>query len=183
MVRTACPLVFVCMLAASSVAAQEQVLPVQALVLPAEAGSYEILPPKGGSYGNLRAGSYEILAQSPPQSPPVASTFRWKPTLEAKPTRPTALVPLYAGFATLQALDYASTTSALQSGNAREANPMMKGIVGNRAAFVAAKAAATAGVIYAGEKMWKKNRVAAVIFVAALNGAMTAVVARNYSVR
>jgi len=60
---------------------------------------------------------------------------------------------------------------------------MMSGIVGNRAAFVAVKAAATAGVIYAGERMWKKNRVAAVIFVAALNGAMTAVVARNYSVR
>jgi len=169
MVRTACPLVFVCMLAASPVAAQEQGLPVQALLLPAEAGSY----------GNLPAGSSALLAQSPP----VASTFKWKPTLDAKPARPTALVPLYAGFATLQALDYASTTSALQSGNAREANPMMKGIVGNRAAFVAVKAAATAGVIYAGEKMWKKNRVAAVIFVAALNGAMTAVVARNYSVR
>ena len=153
MVRTACPLVFVCMLAASSVAAQEQVLPVEALVLPAKAASYEI------------------------PSTPVPSAFT------RKPTRPTALVPLYAGFATLQALDYASTTSALQSGNAREANPMMKGIVGNRAAFVAVKAAATAGVIYAGEKMWKKNRVAAVIFVAALNGAMTAVVARNYSVR
>jgi len=153
MVRITCPLVFVCALAAVPVAAQEQVAPIEALVLPAEAGSYElqVLPAKAGS--------------------------------RRKSTRPAALVPLYASFGALQALDYASTTRALQSGNAREANPMMSGIVGNRAAFVAVKAAATAGVIYAGERMWKKNRVAAVIFVAALNGAMTAVVARNYSVR
>jgi len=92
-------------------------------------------------------------------------------------------VPLYAGFATLQALDYASTTRALASGGAHEANPMMRSIVNSPPAFIAVKAAATAGVIVAGERMWKKNRVAAVIFVAAMNGAMTAVVARNYSVR
>jgi hypothetical protein len=35
----------------------------------------------------------------------------------------------------------------------------------------------------AGERIWKKSRVAAVIFVAAANGAVAAIVARNYSVR
>jgi hypothetical protein len=97
--------------------------------------------------------------------------------------RPSALIPLYASFATLQALDYASTTRALESGRGTEANPVMRSIVKSPPAFIAVKAAATAGVIVAGEKMWRKNRVAAVIFVAAANGAVAAIVARNYSVR
>ena len=97
--------------------------------------------------------------------------------------RPAALAPLYVSVATLQALDYASTTRALSSGAGVEANPMMRSIVGNRAAFMAVKVAATAGVILAGEKMWKKNRVAAVILVAALNGALAPIVAHNYAIR
>jgi hypothetical protein len=117
------------------------------------------------------------LVASDSQPTLVASAFR------RKDARPAALIPLYASFATLQALDYASTTRALASGAGTEANPMMRSIVGNRAAFIAVKAGAAAGVIFAGEKMWKKNRVAAVIFVAAANGAVAAIVARNYSVR
>jgi hypothetical protein len=49
-------------------------------------------------------------------------------------------------------------------------------------ASIAAKAAATAGVIVAGEKMWKGNRVCAVLFVTGMNVAMGAVVAHNDSV-
>jgi hypothetical protein len=45
------------------------------------------------------------------------------------------------------------------------------------------KVGATAGVILAGEKMWKKNRVAAVVLVAALNGALATLVAHNYAIR
>ena len=59
----------------------------------------------------------------------------------------------------------------------------MRSIVNSPPAFIAVKVAATAGAILAGERMWKKNRVAAVIFVAAANGAVAAIVARNYSVR
>jgi hypothetical protein len=44
------------------------------------------------------------------------------------------------------------------------------------------KVAAAAGVILAGEKMWKEHRVAAVVFVAAMNGALAAIVARNYAI-
>ena len=195
MIRIAGPMIFTCALAAAPLAAQEQ-----EQVLPAEAGSYGIgqatLLADAGSYGvgaaiPLADSGSAVLPTIPVTSPAasVASPFRRKfdverrPPFERTPARPTALVPLYAGFATLQALDYASTTRALAGGNAREPNPMMGGIVGNRAAFVAVKAAAATAVICAGEKMWKKNRVAAVIFVAALNGAMTAVVARNYAVR
>ena len=59
----------------------------------------------------------------------------------------------------------------------------MRSIVNSPSAFIAVKVAATAGVILAGERIWKKSRVAAVIFVAAANGAVAAIVARNYSVR
>jgi hypothetical protein len=93
------------------------------------------------------------------------------------------LPPLYTSFAALQGLDYVSTRRALASGAAREANPMMGAIVKNRPAFIAVKAAATAGMIVAGEKMWKKNRVAAVLFVAGANAAVAAVVVRNYRIR
>src|SRR6185312_1858404 len=40
-----------------------------------------------------------------------------------EPGRPAALVPMYASFVTLQALDFVSTTRALSSPNAYEANP------------------------------------------------------------
>jgi hypothetical protein len=38
-------------------------------------------------------------------------------------------------------------------------------------------------VIWASEKMWKKNRKAAVIFTALVNAGMAAVVANNYRVK
>jgi hypothetical protein len=83
----------------------------------------------------------------------------------------------------LQALDYHSTRRALADGSAREANPLMRSIVNNPPAFIAVKAAATAGVIVLGERMWKKSRVGAVLFVAGTTAAMAVVVGRNYAVR
>lgn len=96
--------------------------------------------------------------------------------------RPGALIPLYVSFGVLQVLDSHSTTRALQLG-AVEANPVMKGVAGNQAAMLAVKGVGTAGVIYATEKMWKKNRAAAVVFMVASNSAMAWVVQRNYQVR
>ncbi len=94
-------------------------------------------------------------------------------------SRPGALVPLYASFATLQVLDAHSTSRALDRG-AVEANPVMKGLAGNPTALLAVKAAGTAGVIFVSEKMWKKNRAAAVFFMVAANSAMAWVVQNNY---
>src|SRR4051812_28448673 len=54
-----------------------------------------------------------------------------------QPKRPSALVPMYASLSTLQALDFVTTMRALSAGTAYEANPVMRGVVGNRAAFVA----------------------------------------------
>jgi Domain of unknown function (DUF5658) len=96
-------------------------------------------------------------------------------------SRPMALAPLYASFASLQAFDVYSTQRALSNG-AHEANPMMKTVVGNPAVFWTVKAAATVAPMMAAERLWKTNRVAAIAVMVASNGVMAAVAAHNASV-
>ena len=96
--------------------------------------------------------------------------------------RPAAMVPLYSGFAAMQALDYVTTTRALSSGAGSEANPLMAPVAGNPAAFLALKAGSVVGVVWAGEKLWKKNRVGAVVFMVAMDSAMATIAAHNYSI-
>ena len=74
-----------------------------------------------------------------------------------------------------------STSRALANG-AVEANPAMSGLTGNSAAILAVKAAGTAGLILASEKIRKKNKTAAVVLMVATNSAMAWVVAHNYQV-
>lgn len=95
--------------------------------------------------------------------------------------RPSLLPALYATTVALQALDAHSTMSALNRG-AREANPLMKGVAGHSGALLAVKAGAAAGTIYFAEKLWRRNRVAAVVLMVAVNGVTAAVVAHNYRV-
>ena len=96
--------------------------------------------------------------------------------LSQTPRRPLALAALYGTYGTLQALDVVTTRRALAAG-ARERNPVMQG--GSMGTMVAVKAAAGLSTIYFTERLWKKNRVGAVIVMAALNGATAAIVARN----
>jgi hypothetical protein len=119
-------------------------------------------------------------AEPVPEAVPVFSPAA--SVTSAPQQRPRLLVPMYVSFAVLQGLDYSSTTGALRSGAGREANPLMRPIVGNRPAFIAVKAATTVGTIWAAEKLWKKNRAATVVLMAVMNGAIGAVVAHNMSV-
>jgi len=96
--------------------------------------------------------------------------------------RPASLVPLYASFAGLEALDIQSTYRALRTPGARESNPVARTMVHSPAALTAMKLATTASFVIATEKMWKKHRVAAVAFAAAGNAAMAAIVAHNYKI-
>lgn len=96
--------------------------------------------------------------------------------------RPAALVPLYASFAGLEVLDIQSTYRALNMPGAREANPVARTMVGSPAALTAMKVATTASFVLASEKIWKKHRVAAVVFATAGNAAMAAIVAHNYRI-
>jgi hypothetical protein len=95
--------------------------------------------------------------------------------------RPALLPAMYAATIALQAMDAHSTMKAIGNG-ATEANPMMKGVVGNHGALLAVKAGAAAGTIYFAERLWRRNRVAAVVLMAAVNGATAAIVAHNYKV-
>ena len=97
--------------------------------------------------------------------------------------RPAALVPMYASFATLQALDYHSTTRAISQGIGREANPLARSVVEHPAGFLALKAGATAGMIWASERMRKKHPGRAVVLMLASNATMAVIVAHNYSIR
>ena len=105
------------------------------------------------------------------------------PSSPEKPRRPAVLMPLYGSLIALQGMDFHSTRRALgDAGSGREANPAMRPVVNNGVAFLAVKAGATAGVIWASEKMWKKNRKGAVIFATVVNAAMAVVVAHNYRI-
>jgi hypothetical protein len=95
--------------------------------------------------------------------------------------RPRAVLPLYATFAALQILDAHSTTRALKNGGI-EANPVISSFAGNTGALYATKLATTAATIYAVEKLWPKNRVAAILTMVAINSAYTFVVRHNYGV-
>jgi hypothetical protein len=96
-------------------------------------------------------------------------------------TRPAPLVSLYASFATLQALDVASTRMALSAGGV-EANPLVARLAGSTLALTAVKAGVAGAMIYASERMWKKNRTAAVLTMIGLNAAYGVAVAHNYGV-
>jgi hypothetical protein len=92
--------------------------------------------------------------------------------------RPASLTALYASYAALQAYDVYSTRQALARG-AREANPLMQGVVGNTGAFVAMKASVTVATIAAAEKLWKTNKPAAIGVMIAGNSVAAMVAARN----
>jgi hypothetical protein len=132
----------------------------------------------------LAASSFDLTALQL-QLPPTGASAPTRPRLfdprVVQQRRPAALLPLYGSLVALQGLDIHSTRGAIDSGG-REANPMMRPFVSNSAAFIAVKAGATAGVIWASERMWKKNRKGALILAGVVNAAMVAIVANNYRV-
>src|SRR5262245_46938090 len=92
--------------------------------------------------------------------------------------RPAALAGLYASLAGLQVYDAVSTARGMKQG-AREANPLMQGAVNNSAMFWSIKAATTALPILMAEKMWKRNKVGAVVMMAVANSVAATVAANN----
>ena len=115
---------------------------------------------------------------------PLAGDVDWsslRPVEIGALRRPSVLPALYISFAVLQGFDAYSTTTGLSRG-AVEANPMMRGVAGNSAAFWAVKAGSTAATIWFAERLWKNNRVGAIVTMAVANGVMASVAARNASV-
>jgi hypothetical protein len=86
---------------------------------------------------------------------------------------------LYATTVLMQVLDIHSTMQAMNNG-AIEGNPAMSHIAGKPGAFIATKAAVAAASIWAANKMAKRNKVAAVMTLVAVNSAYAAIVSNNY---
>lgn len=100
------------------------------------------------------------------------------PVHEREERRPPALVPLYLSLIGLQIADGVTTVAAVRDHNARELNPAMRPFADSTVSLLLIKTSATAGTMYAVEKLWKKNRVAAVLTMIGVN-AMYAVVVTN----
>jgi len=94
---------------------------------------------------------------------------------------PGAVLPsLYAGLAAFNALD-AYITSKASAAGASEANPLMRGVVGNAAALWAIKGAATAGSILFAERLRRHHhRTAAIAAMVITNGLMAGVAVNNF---
>ena len=104
-------------------------------------------------------------------------------TEPAPAPRPAALMPLYGSLIGLQALDFDSTRRAVASGAGREANPLMRSVVGQPAALLAVKAGATGAIIFASERLRKTHHpAAAVMLMIGINSAYAMIVAHNYAV-
>jgi hypothetical protein len=125
--------------------------------------------------GTTVAGAQTIAATS--VLIPVTPAFVMAPKLE----RPAILPALYVSLAAVQAWDVYSTRSAIGAG-AREANPIAAPFTGNVGSMLGLKLATTATAIVLSERLWKKNRVAAVVALVALNGATAAVAMHNMRV-
>jgi hypothetical protein len=126
--------------------------------------------------GPATVGSTEVVKSMVP-----ASVVRWNPTRESHGVRPAALPALYASLAALQWFDGYSTTRAL-AGGAKEANPMMKGVVNKPVVFWSLKAAMAVAPALATERMWKTNKAGAIAVMVVSNGMMAAVAAHNAKV-
>jgi hypothetical protein len=81
----------------------------------------------------------------------------------------------------MQALDVHSTYQALGQG-AVEANPVMAPLTNNRAAFIATKAAVATATVLATRQLAKRNKVAALATLVAINSAYAFVIDHNYRV-
>ena len=92
--------------------------------------------------------------------------------------RPGVVSVLYISLGAMQVLDVYSTQSALKAG-AREANPTAAPFAGNVGSMLGLKAATTAGTIFFAERLWKTNKVAAIVMLTAINGSVAAVSMHN----
>jgi hypothetical protein len=147
------------------------------LALPSSASAQDLTIPDGGLALTLAAAPVSSVA-----SPALAQrdvTF-YRPAEEPSHSSK-LLTSLYVTTAVMQALDVHSTYQALNRG-AIEANPLVSGMTGHTAAFVAAKAAVATASIMAARRMAEHNKVAAILTMVGINSAYAMVVAHNYHV-
>jgi hypothetical protein len=97
---------------------------------------------------------------------------------DSLPQSSRALTSLQVSFVALEALDVFSTMRGLRQGHT-EANPLMRGVTGHPMAMATVKAGAAVTTLLLVRQVSRKNRVAAIAMMAAMNTALSVVVARN----
>jgi hypothetical protein len=108
--------------------------------------------------------------------PPVVQPFRRINNPDS-----TLLTSLYVATGLTQALDIHSTLKALDRGGV-ESNPLLAPLTKNRMVFVAVKAAVAAGSIMAARRLAKKNKLAAIATLLAINVGYGLIAHHNYKV-
>lgn len=97
-------------------------------------------------------------------------------TLPEISSRPAILMPLYKSFVSLQVADFATTRVALARG-AREVNPFLSST--GAPGMAVAKLVGTSGTLWLTERLWRRNRRAAVVTMVVSNVVMGLVVVNN----
>jgi hypothetical protein len=135
----------------------------------------------------VRADEHDLKAASAPAESVAAAVT----TTEAAPAlpswvvpsrhekRPAALVALYGTYGALAIADLTSSKKAFAAGG-HEGNPLMGS--GHTSRMVLVKGAGAALSIYFAERMWKKNKVGAIITMAVVNSISASVVAHNVGI-
>ena len=127
----------------------------------------------------LMVGTAAGAAAQDVAAPPVNDPLVTRRSEAQGPNRPALLIPMYLTNAALHGLDVFSTSAALNAGH-REANPLLRNA--NLATMIGAKAAATATGVFLAEKLWRRNRAAAVAVMVGVNLGLAAVAANNYRI-
>jgi hypothetical protein len=134
------------------------------------------------SQANLSALMQPVQLADAAQFPVQISAPRPKVSVDGKASAAKiGMGAVYVSTALMHVLDVDSTLKAMKRG-AIESNPLMKGVVKNRAAFIATKAAIATASIYATSRMAKNNKLHAIIASTAINSAYLMIVKNNYSI-
>jgi len=143
-------------------------LPMMTFAAAPAAASDPVIPPADDSV------AARVIPVTEPMTMPPAVLM-----LHVHTTRSGGLIASYVTHAALQGFDAYSTLRAVQSG-ASERNPLMRGVVGSPAAFVAVKGAVAATTILAAEHMWRTgHRRRAIALMAITNGVFAMVAVNN----
>lgn len=92
--------------------------------------------------------------------------------------RPAVLPVLYLTLAGLQGYDVYSTRQGIANG-AREVNPLVALAAGDTTSMIVMKAVSTATTIVMAERLWHRNKAAAIVTMVVANGVMAIVAANN----
>lgn len=94
---------------------------------------------------------------------------------------PSSFRAMSLSYQAISGLDWFTTVRALNNGH-REANPVLAPVASNPTALLVTKSVSMIATLYVAERLWQRNRAAAVATMVAANVIMGCVVVHNTSV-